>query len=358
MTIKNAKQLPQVYYGLHFLPGCAEYREPGKEPFRIFINEDTIRSMNPTFAGRPVYVRHKDEVNLENIQAEADGYVVKSFYNAVDGKTWCEFIVVSDRGHDAIRGGWKLSNAYVPKGFGSGGLWNGISYEKEVTAGEYEHLALVQDPRYQESIILTPEQFKTYNSEKELELKKLSNSHEKGEGSMSKFNWFKRAKVENSSDLELMSVTLPKSGKEFTITQLINDMDAMEEAKKEPMMANGEHMVEVGDKKMTVNELVAKHMEMMGEKKENDDQQEKPEGEMPAPQKAQNEEDQASKDANKEGQGPGATKNALTPEQKADKAKHGKELREAPYEAFKNQATPIDLSQDRMKRGKQRYGSA
>src|SRR5689334_328672 len=101
MKIENAKTLPKIYYGLHFLPGTAEYREPAKEPYRIFIGEEAIKNMNASFAGRPVYVHHVDEVNLDKIQ-EADGYVVESFYNKNDGKTWAKFIVVSDRAHEAI----------------------------------------------------------------------------------------------------------------------------------------------------------------------------------------------------------------------------------------------------------------
>ncbi len=197
-------------------------------------------------------------MDLQNIQQEADGYVVRSFYNATDGKHWAEFIVVSDKGHDAIRNGWKLSNAYIPKEMRGGGQWHGVDFAKEVVRGEYEHLAIVPNPRYSESIILTPEQFKAYNHEKELELKRLSNS--KGEKSM--FNFFKKQKVENATDLESMSVTLPKSGKEVELSKMINEYDAS-------MMsgdygyANGDHKVKVGDAVMTVNDLVSKHMELM-----------------------------------------------------------------------------------------------
>ncbi len=267
-VIKNASQLPKVYLGIHFLPGVAEYAEPGRDPYRIFINEDTIRKMNPTFKGRPVYVHHVDEVNLKDIQTEADGYVVDSFFNAADGKTWVKFIIVSDKGHEAIRNGWRLSNAYVPKSFAPGGLWNGVSYDKEVMDGEYEHLAIVNNPRYDESIILDEEQFKEYNDKKQLELKKLSNS--KGE-KKSMFSFFKKTKVENELELESMSVTLPRSKVEKTLAKLINDADESEMNADEPMMANGDHHVMVGPDKMTVNELVAKHLEMMKEKNASDE---------------------------------------------------------------------------------------
>ena len=159
-----------IFYGMHFCPGVAEYSEPGKETYRIFLNEDTIRSMNPSFAGKPVFVDHVDEVdpNVDKLRSEADGWVIESFYNPADGKTWAKFIVVSDRGFRAIKNGFRLSNAYIPTSYGEAGMWNGVEYQKEILAGEYEHLAIVQNPRYEESVILTPENLKNITGTKSL----------------------------------------------------------------------------------------------------------------------------------------------------------------------------------------------
>lgn len=263
--IKNAKSLPQVFYGLHMVEGVAEYVEPTKEPYRILVGESAIKNMDPTFQGKPVYVDHVDEVDLDNLQEEADGYVLDSFYNKLDGKHWVKFIVVSDRAKDAIRRGWKLSNAYVPKAFTNGGLWHGVEYSKEVTSGEYEHLAIVKNPRYEESLILTPDEFKKYNAEKESELSQLTNSKTKKEKTamgLPKLNIFKRTKVENSTDLDGLMVELPKSKIEMPLTQVVNELDVI---KNMNGYANGDHMVKVGEDEMSVNDLVKKHMDMRNE---------------------------------------------------------------------------------------------
>jgi hypothetical protein len=141
MNVRTINSKGQIFYGMHFYPGVAEYEDPEEGPFRVFINENTIRNMGPSFAGRPIFVDHVDEVddNLEELHGKEDGWVIESFFNAADGKTWAKFIVVSERGLTAIRRGYKLSNAYIPKSFSDGGLWNGVTYKKEVTAGEYEH---------------------------------------------------------------------------------------------------------------------------------------------------------------------------------------------------------------------------
>lgn len=256
--IKNMNSFPEVYYGLHFAAGVAEYSEAGKDPYRILLEEDTIKNMNPTFQGKPVYVEHVDSVDLENIQNEADGYVIDSFWNPIDGKCWCKFIVVSERGKQAIKSGWKLSNAYAPKTFSKGGLWHGVEFAQEVTGGEYEHLAIVQNPRYEESVILTPELFKKYNEQKDSELKKLANSKDspKGESKMN-LNFFKRTKVENSVDLESTVVQLPKSKKELTIAEAVTELDKVYNMHG---YASADHMVKVGENEMSVGDLVKKHV--------------------------------------------------------------------------------------------------
>lgn len=375
--LRNAKSLPEVYFGLHMVEGIAEYNEPGAQPYRILVGETAIKNMNPTFQGKPVYVDHVDEVNLENLQHEADGYVMESFYNQNDGKSWVKFIVVSDEAKRRIREGWVLSNAYIPTGFTNGGEWHGAEYAKEVTGGEYEHLAIVKNPRYQESKILTPEQFKVYNGEKELELKRLANSKDEGESKMA-FKLFKRTKVENSIDLVGMVVELPKSKIEMPLEQVINELDAI---KNMHGYANGDHLVKVGDKdEMSVNDLVKKHMDMCNEMealkapKENkaiDENQdgdvgdrggdESLENEESAEAEAaplENEEDAEKKEKEKEEK----MKNAANAEAAAVAAKAAKAkataLRNAGPELEDEEPATVELMADQVARGRSRYGSS
>lgn len=396
--IKNAKTLPQIYYGLHMVEGVAEYHDPGVDPYRIYLSEETLKKMDSTFAGKPVYVDHVDQVNLDDLQNEADGYVISSFYNPADGKHWVRFIVVSDRGHEAIRSGWKLSNAYVPKAFSGGGLCHGVEYLKEVTMAEYEHLAIVQNPRYEESIILTPEKFKAYNDDKEAELLKVANS-KKGEEKM-KFNIFKRAKVENAADIENMSVTLPKSKVDKTLAECIEVADTVQNMNG---YANGDHMVKVGEDEMSVNELVEKHLEMKKnmeeeeekkknaeeeekhnddddsdmkhnddeseeEKKENDDESEEEKEEKAVKEKK----NKKKKNEDKEGdlQKKPASEEGLAMEKKKDAKKnddeekeekkknalHFEALKNAPMTAIKD-VPKFEMSEDKVARGKAKYGS-
>lgn len=358
----------QIYYGMHFYPGVAQYDRPGAEPERVYINESTIRKMNPSFAGRPIYVEHVEGVEgkVDDLREEADGWVVESFFNAADGKTWVKFICVSEKAFKAIQNGFKLSNAYLPQLSGTGGLWNGVDYMAEVIGGEYEHLAIVRNPRYEESVIMTPDQFKAYNESNTSELKRLANSKE----NTMKLNLFKKTKVENSLDLESTSVVLPKSGKEMTLVQLVNEMDVIQNMHG---YANGDHLAKVGEEEMSVNDLVKKHMDLCNEmselkkNKEGEDTEvaldKKPmdvEGDLKNDDDMMENEEDKKDDEKKEN----AEEDKDKKENEEDDKKKDKKENSKNFEALKNahlkvnDFTPvIELSHTKLARGKARYGS-
>ncbi len=373
----------QIFYGIHFYPGVAEYKAPNEEPYRVFLNESTLRAMDPTFAGRPIFVEHVDDVtqDIDELRKEADGWVIESFFNAADGKHWVKFIIVTERAEQAIKKGMKLSNAYVPKSLGAGGLWNGVSYAKEITSGEYEHLAIVRRPRYEESVIMTPEDFKKYNEEKLVELKRLSNSKEK-ENCKMKLNIFKRTKVENALDPE-MCVTLPKSGKEMTIVDLVNAMDEKEMKEKDgnPGLADLSHKVKIHDgSHVSVGELVKRYEDCMNElealkaKKEDaaepdkglaledkpvDVESTEPKGEkkdaMPDDEGAKEKALELAEHEDKEIE---EAKKKNEADKKEAALKKANDLRDAPLKAmFNEEPQIIEFSDDQVARGKARYGS-
>lgn len=325
------KILGQVFFGLHMAPGVAEYRPAGQEPYRVMLTEDTIKAMDASYSGKPVYVRHATEIDLE----KADGYVIESFYNPADGKHWAQFLVTTQNGLEAIRNHWKLSNCYFIKETRGGGLWHGLDYDKEVARGEYEHLAIVNDPRYEESVILTPEEFKAYNAKKVLEAKRLANSKEKK--TVSLFSLFKKEKVENSAELENLSVILPKSKIEKTVTQLVNEADVMAMEVGKPRMANGDDEMMLGEEKLSINAMIEKYNAVCNELAE----MKKNAGGAPAPEvkKPENAEDEEKKKKEKE-----------------EGEKHANSLKNAPFKAVEVVPT-VELGSDKAQRGVSRYGS-
>lgn len=180
MKFKNEKKFPERYYARHIKEGLVHYVDNGADKLYLVTNE-ALKKMNASFEGKPIYVRHVDEVDLENLKEKSDGYVVKSFYNEFDGAWWAEILIVSDEGHEAVEKGWAVSNCYLPTELGAGGVYHDINYDKEVKNGKYEHLAIVDNPRYEEAVVMTPEEFRNFNEERQLQMQQLKNSKENEE---------------------------------------------------------------------------------------------------------------------------------------------------------------------------------
>lgn len=350
--------------------GVCEYKEKqvsNTQPYRVFISESTAKKMNPSFSGMPLYLNHVDDVDVSKIKEESVGYVVESFYNKSDGKNWAKFIVTDNRGEEALKKGFKLSNCYISKQFGGGGIWHGVEYLKEVTDAEYEHLAIVQSPRYKESVVLTPEEFKKYNSEKEIELTRLSNSANKTitkqENKPMKFNFFKKEKMENSADLETMSVILPRSKKEFTIEKMINEVDEMQMNN----FANGDAKVKVGEGEMSVNELVEKYNSMCSTQKNSDEAAKKAADEKEKQNSMSDEEKQKmnsmtdeekkkANEADEEKKKANAAEEVKKEEDKSKNSAHFEKLKNAHNVAGDSERI-VDTSYEQVSRGTKRYGS-
>ncbi len=173
---KNEKSFPKRYFARHIKEGVVRYVENGKDVLYLVTNE-ALKKMNPTFEGKPIYIRHVDKVDTDTMKMDKVGDVVKSFYNEFDGAWWAE-IIVEDEGQKYIKKGWAVSNAYLPTELSSGGEYHNISYAKEIKNGNYDHLALVDNPRYEEAVIMSPDEYKAYNEGKKQELEQLKNSKE------------------------------------------------------------------------------------------------------------------------------------------------------------------------------------
>ena len=175
--MKNSKDFPKRYFARHIKEGLVHYRSKDGGDELYLVKDDALKKMNSSFEGKPIYIRHVDEVNTDTMKNDAVGYVVKSFYNEFDGAWWAE-IIADDEAQVYIEKGWAVSNAYLPTELGSGGVYHDINYLKEIKNGEYEHLAIVDNPRYEEAVIMTPEEYKAFNEGRKAELEKLKNSKE------------------------------------------------------------------------------------------------------------------------------------------------------------------------------------
>lgn len=234
--LKNSiSQYPKVFFARHIGEGVVSYKNTDGGEDIFFIGNDTLKKMNASFTGKPVYIQHQ-EVPLSQMKERAVGYVVESFYLPEDGKQWLKMLITDDEAFEAIQNGWKVSNAYNVKDLGAGGVWHNIPYKREILDGEYEHLALVADPRYEEAVIMTPEDFKSYKEakKKEIDAMSLDNSKkavikksvENNKERKTMFQFFTKKKVENMDGVALQDVEVQlKNGSSMKIGDIVKAVE-------------------------------------------------------------------------------------------------------------------------------------
>lgn len=353
----NATREPRMFYALHMSHGLAGYEDED-----ILVDIDAMKRMSPSFQAKPLYVGHQD-VKLDSIQQDADGWVVRSFYNENDGCLWAECIAVSDKAHQAIDNGWAVSNAYVPTEWGSGGTFHNIDYNRKIVNAQFTHLALVPDPRYEEAKVLLPEAFKQYQELKQGELKELQNNKS---GDKPMFKIFKNEKKE-VTNIDADTMVELQNGKSVSLKEMI---EAVENAKKnekkeEEEKVNMDMKINVGDESMSIKELANKYTSMCNKKNEADDEDKKEnEAEEDEEPEAKKEADEKKNKMKKNGEKKNskeeaeAAAKAATDKAAADAVNY-KEFMEIKNAARKGggatDAPALEISSDREKRGKERY---
>lgn len=197
ITNATQSQKPNFYYCRHMQPGTCRY---DKE--MILVDVDAVQAMIKSGHGIPVYINHQVGVPVDEVKEKAAGYVVDSFYNELDGWAWFKIMAIDDEIRVAVSKGWSVSNAYSPGNWKEGGTKNNVKFDREITDGEFTHLAIVPNPRYENACIMTPDEFKNYQDARKAKLAEVHNSNpESSKGpSMFKFLSRKNAEVTNASE--------------------------------------------------------------------------------------------------------------------------------------------------------------
>lgn len=107
------------------------------------------------FVGCPVIIGHQD-VTDENIKEIGRGNIFSVWFEEKDGEFWCDGIVAGDDAIELINRGYSVSCQYQITEYMDnvdGNLHNGNPYDKLILNGRPEHLAIVDNPRYESAII-------------------------------------------------------------------------------------------------------------------------------------------------------------------------------------------------------------
>jgi hypothetical protein len=227
-------------YKTRFLEaGVVNYPEQNQ---MVYISPNNLPIIAQKFKGCKIVIEHK-EVSEEQAQQEIVGYVSNVYME--DGWAWADFTVHSQEAIDAINQGFSTSCAYSAVMKKEGGVKNAVQYDDEVIDIREDdvitHIALVPNPRYDDSIILE----NSINN-------KIKNKI---------MNIFKfKSEKEGSKELTLENSLFEIDGEELLVSEMIscykNAMaEKKEEEDKKSKLANGDDKVDVDGEEMTISEL-------------------------------------------------------------------------------------------------------
>ena len=131
-------------------PGVAAYEQFGD----VLITKETLNKFINTMVGCPVIIKHKD-ITDENADKERVGVVSDVWFNENDGWFYCSGIIWDKQAIDLVKNqGWNVSCTYDFESDKQAKTHNGKKIDMEFTDGEFLHLALVDNPRYERANIV------------------------------------------------------------------------------------------------------------------------------------------------------------------------------------------------------------
>lgn len=119
------------------------------------LKKETIDKFVNTFIGCPVVINHQD-VTDESAKEQRVGVISRVYFEPSDAWFWCEGVLFDNEAIDLVQKGYTVSCQYEITEYSDnsdGELHNGNPYDKEILDGRFEHLAIVDSPRYEDAII-------------------------------------------------------------------------------------------------------------------------------------------------------------------------------------------------------------
>lgn len=107
------------------------------------------------FVGCPIVINHQD-VTDDNAREISVGNIFSVWFDDKDGYYWCNGIITDKHAIELIDKGYSVSCQYTITEYSdntTGALHNGNPYDKVIENGKPEHLAIVNNPRYEGAII-------------------------------------------------------------------------------------------------------------------------------------------------------------------------------------------------------------
>jgi len=256
--MKNNRRnaVPKSYRAHYIVPGLADYTAEGIGV--VLVQKPALDKMMPTFIGMPVVNQthtDKEPEELFNMTSEekseiADGVVAATGYDESTGWYWVDMMIWDSETIENIENGFSVSCAYdVTEVNDEGGTYNNVPYDEEVVDGQYLHMAIVPNPRYEKAWIL-----KNSKSEEETVTVKFFKKKVKNAAPPEEEKKEEEDVIENAD-----GYIENADGEKVPISELVNMYKEKKESEKKEnsQVYNMDDEVEVDGEKMTVGELMA-----------------------------------------------------------------------------------------------------
>jgi len=353
-TRSNARTWANNFESRFLEAGIVSYEDNGCG--KALLKKESIEQWAHTFIGRPLIIKHQ-RVEPSNMESHACGYITEVWFNAADGWFWCKGTCFDEKAKELIRQGQSVSCSYKVDRLGVGGEYHSIPYHEEILDFSGEHLAIVDNPRYEGATI------------------RLNSKQPK---QMSMFKWFRKQAVapvkDNAGDVnKTKEVTKDNDAaagavyedispdtkiqlsdtESVTLGDLVTTHNAKKKNDDDGMEIGEEDEVIVNGKKVKFNELTKAYNDAEAKKladeeakkndaaKKNDDDEEDKEG------KKDNDDDTKDKKSDKKD-------NSTTVD---TKGRNFRLILNAGAGTLPEAGVSHDSQQDRLARGNSRYGS-
>ena len=114
----------------------------------VLLSQGALKDMSETVHGIPVVIDHQ-VIDSGNVERLTVGRVADMHYDEETDNWNVHFVVDDQEAVDKLKSGWGVSTAYRITESGPGGRLNNVPYDREVLGGSYDHLAIVESPRYE-----------------------------------------------------------------------------------------------------------------------------------------------------------------------------------------------------------------
>jgi hypothetical protein len=130
-------------------PGIVSYRDVGGSI--ELLRKETLDRCMASVVGTPLIVNHT-RIDASNRMELEHGIIHDWNYNADDGWFYVKGSADTEEAKSRMRRGEKPSCGYKVLALGPGGVYHGIKYDAEILELQFNHLAIVDRPRYEDAI--------------------------------------------------------------------------------------------------------------------------------------------------------------------------------------------------------------